>query len=201
MRRAEPRGFSLLEIAVVVGLLAVLIAIGGYGFQRYRGHAAVNVAAETAEGLLLRAKEEAKASGFALSDDLRANGVATAAPAGKLGEDGSVAVRVRKRYRADQPLQVVATKDLSLNMPIAVEIGGAGTLDIDTDTSQEGVFFEVLVKTPSGTTTVVATIPVEVNGEMIFEGNNDKAALRFSHGSYNRSLTLTRRGVIEPDRR
>lgn len=201
MRRAGARGFSLIEIAVVVGLLAVLLAIGGYSFSRYRGHAAVNTAAETAEGVLVRAKEEAKASGFALSDDLRTNGVGTAAPSGPFGSDGAIAVRLRKRYRAGQPLQVVATKDLSLNAPITVEVSGAGTIDIDTDTSQEGVFFEILLKSSNGTQTMLATIPVEVNGEMVFQGSNPQAVILFRYGSYSRGITLTRRGVIEPDRR
>ena len=199
-QRRRGRGFSLIEIAVVVALLAVLLAIGAYSFFQYRGHVAVNTAAETAEGLLTRAKEEAKASGYALADDLRANGVLTAAPPGRFGEDGSVALRIRKRYRAGEPLQVVATKDLSLSATVAVEVIGAGALDLDADSGLEGVFFEVLGKT-SGTTTVLSAIPIDVNGEMIFQGNNAGAAIRFSNGSYTRTITMSRRGVVEPDRR
>lgn len=184
----------------MVALVGLLASIGAYGFFQYRDHVAVNTAAETAEGLLTRAKEEAKASGYALADDLRADGVGAAAPGGRLGEDGSVALRLRKRYRAGEPLQLVATKDLSASASLAVETTGAGTLDLDIDGDLEGVFFEILVNV-AGTTTVVATIPVDVNGEMIFQGKNGSATIRFSKGSYMRTITLSRRGVIEPDRR
>lgn len=200
MTHSARRGFSLAEVAIVLCILGVLLAIGALGYFRYRGHTAVNTACESTEGLLVRAREEAKASGFALSDELKTGGVPTAAAAGRFGADATVAVRVRKRYRAGEPAQTVSTKDLSLAAPIAVEVVGLGTLDIDAETDQEGVFFEILVKS-GATVTVLAAIPIEVNGEMLFAGNSAEGAIRFSYQTYDRTITVTRRGVINPDRR
>jgi prepilin-type N-terminal cleavage/methylation domain-containing protein len=200
MRRPGPRGFSLPEVAVLIAILAILLAIGTPIYFRYRASAAVNTAAETAEGLLSRCREEAKASGYALPDDLVASGVSTAAPAGVAGMDGGVTLRIRKRYRAGEPLQTVTIKDLSLSGRVGVEVVGLGQLDLDGDTSLEGVYFEILVK-QGGSTTALATLPVDVNGEFIMQGSNTGGAIRFSSGSYNRLIALTRRGVVNPDRR
>jgi type II secretory pathway pseudopilin PulG len=190
----------LAEIAVVVGILAILLVIAVPAYFRYRGHTAVNTAAEVTEGLLVRAREDAKASGFALPEPLRTNGVPTAAPAGPFGVDGTVTVRVRKRYRAGEPAQTLTSKDLSMATPISVEVVGLGTIDIDAQNDLEGVYFEILVKS-GATATVLATIPIEVNGEMIFAGDTGEGAIRLSYQDYQRTITVSHRGVINPDRR
>lgn len=201
MRRLHRHGFSLVELAVIVALAGILLGVGATSYFRYRSHVAVNTAAETVEGLLVRAREEAKASGYPVGDDLRTNGVATAAPPGRQGGDsGAVAARIRKRYRAGQQPQVVTTRDLSSAAAVEVEVVGLGTLDIETETDREGVYFEILVKN-GPTASVLAAIPIDVNGEMMFQGQTGQAAIRFSRGAYNRTLELTRRGVINPDRR
>lgn len=200
MRPATERGISLIEMAVIVGIASVLLAIGATSYFRYRANTAVNTGAETVEVMLMRAKEEAKTSGFALAGTLRQNGVATAAPEGRFGADRAVAVRVRKRYRAGGPVQMVATKDLSLAAPVEVEVAGLGVIDIDTDASQEGVFFEVLVK-DGASATLLATVPVDVNGELILAGAAGNGAIRLHSGTYSRAIEVTRRGAIQPDRR
>jgi type II secretory pathway pseudopilin PulG len=200
MRRSRVLGFSLVEVAIILTLTCLLLAIGATSYFRYRANTAVNTAAETVEALLMRAREEAKSSGFALDPSLRQEGVAAVAPAGRHGAEGALAVRVRKRYRAGTPAQLVATKDLSLAAPVEIEVSGLGTVDLDTDTGLEGVFFEVLLK-KEGLLTVLAAIPVDVNGEFILAGTRANASIRLNSGSYDRTVELTTRGVIAPDRR
>ena len=149
-----------------------------------------DTALETTEGLLTRSREEARSSGYTLSDSLRIDGVADAAPTGRHGADGGVTIRLRKRYRAAEPAQVLSTKDLSLAAPIDVEVSGAGLLDIDVESEQEGVFFEVLVKR-NGNLELLATIPVDVNGEMVLQGSAPQGTLTLGHNDYRRSHHLT----------
>lgn len=200
MRRAGRRGLSLAEVAVLLAILAILMAVAVPAYFRYRAHTAVNTALEMTEGLLARAREEAKGSGYALSQDLVAGGVSEPADAGRVGADGAVSVRVRKRYRAGEPAQVLTVKDLSTGVAVDVETTGLGKLDIDEDSSQEGVFFEILVKRGADVH-LVASIPVEVNGEMILFEDAGGGSIVLGYADYRRSLDVTRRGVITPDRR
>ena len=75
MRVSRKRGFSLAEIGVVMGILAIILGLSIPAYVRYRSHQTVNRALEMTEGLAVRAKEEAKSSGFALSDKVRESGV------------------------------------------------------------------------------------------------------------------------------
>lgn len=198
MRRE--RGLSLAEVAVVLALLLVLLAVAVPSYLSYRGRTAVNTAAELTEGIFVRAKEEAKASGFALPETLRASGVSPSAPGGPLGAEGSLSVQLRKRYRAGQPAQLVSSQNLSAAAPVTLETAGFGALDLDTATELEGVYVEFLL-TVGGSSSVVATVPVDVNGEMLFHANASSGSIQLSFQDYTRSLTVTTRGVITPDRR
>lgn len=198
----KQRGFSLAEVSVVLAILLVLVGALVPSYRSYRGRAAVNFAAEVTEGLLVRGKDEAKASGFALPATLRSSGVPTAGLSGPLGLDGTLAVKLRKRYRAGQPAEVLSRRELSTGASIALETAGLGVLDLDTQTDLEGVYLEFVMSNPGSTDTPLATIPIDVNGAMLLHGNNGQGSLRYSYNSnYARSITVTARGVITPDRR
>ena len=77
MRVSRKRGFSLAEIGVVMGILAIILGLSIPAYVRYRSHQTVNRALEMTEDLAVRAKEEAKSSGFALSDKVRPNHIAS----------------------------------------------------------------------------------------------------------------------------
>ncbi len=194
-------GFSLAEVAVMLGVMAVLMAVAVPAYSRYRGHIAVNTAAEVTEGLLVRAREEARASGFPLPDSLRGNGVPEAAPSEPLGgNQGGLVARLRKRTQAGAEPTTLLSRELSPSAPLELQAADLGRLDLDTDTSLQGVYFELLLQTAEGQQ-IVATIPVDVNGEMALHGAKSEAAIHFVHKSYARSLKVTRRGVVTPDRR
>ena len=196
MTKSPPRGITLIEIGVVLGILALLLAIAVPGYMRYRAHQSVNRALEIAEGLAVRAKEEARSSGFALTTSLRENGVTLAAVTGRQSPQGPLALRIRKRFRASQTPQVVSLRELSGGITLDYELSQLGTLDLDANANLEGVFLELL---DNGTP--IAVIPVDVNGEFYLLGHENNAFLRFCYGDYSRTLELTRRGASRPDRR
>lgn len=201
LRTSRQPGFSLAEMAVVLGILAVLAGLAVPLLSRYRGHTSVNSAAEITEGLLVRAREEARASGYPLPETLRASGVSEPAPTELLGGDeGDLVVRLRKRTVAGAPPAVLISRNLSASAPLQVQLSNLGRLDLDADISLQGVYLELLLETGGGARTLCA-VPVDVNGEMALLGNQTEAAIHFVHKSYVRSLKLTHRGVVTPDRR
>lgn len=196
MRVSRKRGFSLAEIGVVMGILAIILGLSIPAYVRYRSHQTVNRALEMTEGLAVRAKEEAKSSGFALSDKVRESGVPQAAISGRQQSQGALALRLRKRFRSTEPAQVVTVRDLAPAGSLDYELTGVGLVDIDTDTTLEGVYLELL---DGGT--LVAGVPVDVNGEFYLQGTQNNATLSFYSGDYRRTIELTRRGVARPDGR
>lgn len=197
----RPAGFSLAEMAVVLGIIGLLVAVAVPGFARYRGHTGVNTATEVTEGLLIRAREEARSSGYPLPDSLRSAGVPTLAPTGRQGgSQATLIARVRKRHQGSEPPQVLSSRELSVGSTLEVQVDHLGVLDLDADVSLEGVYFELLMRV-AGTDTPLATVPVDVNGEMVLQGAQAQGAIHFVYSTYSRSLSLSRRGVITPDRR
>ena len=196
MRKSSSRGFSLVEVGVLLAILALLFALGIPAYVTYRGHQVVNRALEIAEGLAVRAKEEAKSSGFALPDKLRDDGVSAAASGGRKVSQGSLSLRLRKRFRAGEAPLVVTERELSSGRTLEYEISKWGIVDLDADPALEGVYLELL---DGGV--LVAALPIDANGEFYLHGNENTAAIRFLHGDYSRTLELTRRGVARPDGR
>lgn len=196
MKKSPSRGITLIEIGVVLGILALLLAIAVPGYMRYRAHQTVNRALEIAEGLTSRAKEEARSSGFALTTSLRETGLTQAALSGRQSPQGPLALRIRKRFRASEVPKVVSLRELSGGVALDYELFQLGTLDLDAEANLEGVFLELL---DNGAP--IAVIPVDVNGEFYLLGEKNSGFLRFHYGDYNRTLELTRRGASRPDRR
>lgn len=189
-----------MEVAVVVGLLAVLMGLGASMLSRHRAHSAVNSAAELAEGMLVRAREEAKAFGVPLPSELRASGLIAPSPAGGVRLGGPWSLRLRKRSRAGQPAVVVSQRSIPQATPLQMEWQGTGVLDLDGETQWEGVFLEV-VTGPSEAPVRLATIPVDVNGELVLLAGARQARWVISFHDYSRTLEITERGVVVPDRR
>ncbi len=196
MRKSPSRGFSLLEVGVLLGILALLLAVGVPAYITYRGHQVVNRALEIAEGLAVRAKEEAKSSGFALPEKLRDDGVTAAANGERRVSQNSVSLRLRKRFRAGEAPQEVSLRALSSGSTLEYEVSKLGVVNLDADPTLEGVYLELL---DGGE--IVAAIPIDANGEFYLHGNENIAAIRFLHRDYHRTLELTRRGVARPDGR
>ncbi len=196
MRKSPSRGFSLVEVGVLLAILALLFALGIPAYVTYRGHQVVNRALEIAEGLAVRAKEEAKSSGFALPDKLRDEGVSAAASGGRKVSQGSLSLRLRKRFRAGEAPLVVTERELSSGRTLEYEISKWGIVDLDADPALEGVYLELL---DGGV--LVAALPIDANGEFYLHGDENVAAIRFLYGDYHRTLELTRRGIARPDGR
>ncbi len=189
-------GFSLMEVSIVLGVLAILIAIAIPNFLRYRGHQTVNSAAELTDGMIVRAKEEAKASGFALPETLRKTG-----PNEGLNgrHEGSFSLRIRKRYRAGEPIQTVSHRELPDSATLDIELSNFGLVDLDSDANLIGVYFEIVRTKPS--TEILAVIPIDANGEFCLPDAHNLATIHFFYSSYQRAISVTRRGISRPDRR
>lgn len=180
----------------MLSILALLLALSVPAYISYRGRQVVNRALETAEGLVVRSKEEAKASGFALPDKLRDEGVTVAAGGGRKVSQGSLSLRLRKRFRAGEAPLVVTSRELSSGRTLEYEVSKWGLVDLDADPTLEGVYLELL---DGGT--LVAALPIDANGEFYLHGDENVAAIRFLYGDYHRTLELTRRGIARPDGR
>jgi len=79
-RRSRPRGFTLLEVTLTLGLLALLAGLSVYGFSGWQRVSALNEGSERFATLLRAARFEAASVGkrlrltFAASDDVETEG-------------------------------------------------------------------------------------------------------------------------------
>jgi type II secretory pathway pseudopilin PulG len=201
-RQARPpqRGFTILEICVALGILLVVLATSIPFILSYRGKNSVNRAAEVTKAVVERAAEQAKTVGYPLPDDLKLNGLATAAVA-QSTPGLEVYVRMRKRLTAGTAPSLVSKKELSSSSDMVIRFEHLGLVDLDTETSVNGVFVEFVERDASGIERVLACLPIDVNGEFVLHSTSANGTIRFAHGSYSRQLELTVRGSCTPDRR
>lgn len=194
------RGVTLAEVAVVVGILAVLMAVATPAYFSYRGKQAVNTAQEMVDAMLGRSREEAMTAGLPLPDDLVGAGITEAAPSGMFGQgaEAHLIARLRKRDRAGQTPKTLTSRDLSQTAAIGLQTAGFGLLDLDTRTDIEGLFFEI-VSQSAGATTLLASLPVELNGEFVLHQGAGSAQITFSYNSHQQTVSVTRRGVISKE--
>ncbi len=194
------RGITLAEVAVVIGIFAVLLAVATPAYFSYRGKQAVNTAQDMVEAMLARSREEAMTAGLPFPDDLSASGIVATAPSGMFGQNAEerLIARLRKRDRAGQTPKTLTSRDLSQTASIGLQTEGFGLLDLDTQPDLEGVFFEIVSET-GGAETLLASLPVEINGEFLLHQGSDSARLTFDYNGHRQTVGVTRRGVISTE--
>lgn len=198
-RRFGKSGFTFIEIAVALGIVALLFAIALPFFVRYRGQSSVNRAVEISKAVIERAVEEAKSSGHPLPDQVLQNGLETASSPESTPEK-SIAVRIRKRTSPAGPAAIITQRELPRSNSFTAHFHQLGLIDLGSDPTLLGVYAE-FVETSGTTETVLATLPIDVNGEIVLLGKAGNAFVSFRFGSYARQIELTSRGVVTMDRR
>lgn len=197
-RRLKERGLSLAEIAVALGILLLLMGLVAPFFLNYRGKNRVNRAQELTRALVERAAEQAKTDGYPLPDELKSNGVIASAAAGST-PGSELRLRIKRRLSSDQPTELLSDRELSTG-GVVVEFSNLGLIDLEGDATQVGYYLEFVEKTDSATT-VLATLPIDVNGEFVLLGNAPEARLRYSFRDYGRELLFRTQGTVTQDRR
>lgn len=197
--RTRENAFSLAEIVIALSILLLLMGLAVPFLLRYRGHTSVNRAVEISKAVLERATEEAKSSGYPLSTSLTEAGLTEAAQTESTPE-APLKVRIRKRTAPGREAAVVSEREFPRSTAIRLGLQNLGTLDLTSQTDQLGVFVE-WVENQGGGEAILATVPIDINGQYVLQGNQANARVLFAFGDYQRSLELTRRGVVAVDRR
>jgi prepilin-type N-terminal cleavage/methylation domain-containing protein len=191
------KGFTLIEVMVAVGIVLLLLAALTPFYANYRGKSNVNRAVEVTKAVIERAAEEAKSAGYPLPQDMLTNGLDTAAVAPL--ENQTVVLKIRKRTTLGGEAKLIAERHLPRSESLKLTLGGLGLLTL-ADTDAQGVFLEVLQKS-EGSETLLATLPIDVNGEFVFQGDQSGALISFGYGDHVRGLQMNTRGVVVSDQR
>lgn len=189
------RAFTLVEVAVAIGVVFLILAAATPFFLRNRGKTHVNQAVEVTKALIERAGEVAKSSGYPLPEDFLQQGLAT--PAGTPVEGQPIIVRIRKR--SNDQVTLISQRPLTGSEGINLALTGLGKLDLDSVTMQ-GIFVEI-VQEEEGAETLLATIPVDVNGEFVFASGESGAAIHFRYGQHVRGIQMNIRGAVRSEQR
>ena len=110
-------------------------------------------------------------------------------------------VRVRKRIRPSTTPILVTEKSLSTTVNSRVSFFQLGQVDIDADQSLTGVYVEFLAKPETGPSQLLATLPVDVNGDLALVTTAATAAISLDYNDYRRTLELSASGNVVLDRR
>ena len=195
--RTPPKktAFTLIEVAVAIGVVLLVLAAATPLFLRNRGKTHVNQAVEVTKAVIERAAEVAKSSGYPLPEDFLQQGLAT--PAETPVDGQPILVRIRKR--SNDQITLISQRPLTGSEGINLALTGLGKLDLDSVTMQ-GIFVEI-VQEEEGVETLLATIPVDVNGEFVFASGESSAALHFRYGQHVRGIQMNIRGAVRSEQR
>lgn len=195
-RRGSPAGFTIVEVAVTLGLILLILAVAVPFYGGYRGRTSVNRSTEITKAVIERAAEEAKAAGYPLPQALLQSGLEDAALAPVTGQE--IIVKAKKRVTPGGNATLLSERHLPRSDTLKLSLAGLGV--VPPETTPQGVFVEIVQKLDS-TETLLATIPIDVNGEFVFFEQEKNAAIFFNHRDHTRGLQLNIRGVITADQR
>lgn len=187
------RAFTLIEISVAVGILLIIVTISASSWMRYRSRTAVNRSAEVVRAIFERAVEEAKSTGYPLDESLLTEGLSAASQA-QTSPEATILIQIRKRTRQSTSPAVISRRELPSSNLITVEFEHLGELDLD-DAATDGVFLEI-VQSLNNSETILATVPIDTNGDLILASNATKAFINFTTDKHHQTLEITHRGVI-----
>lgn len=197
-RPRRPRAaFTLQEVVIAMGIVLLLIGFSAPFIITSRGKTGVNTAVEITKALLDRAGEEARTVGYPLADALKQDGLSDLA-IDKPGSGGRVTIRLRKRLSSGTEPLLLTQKALAVE---EVAFSSLGRLDLESESEINGLFVEFVVLEGGGSESLLATVPVDVNGEFVLAGNAGDGHITFSYGDYSRSINLTINGTSRLDRR
>jgi Tfp pilus assembly protein PilE len=196
-RLSASKGYSIVELVVAVGIVLLLLAAATPFYNSYRGKSNVNRAVEVTKAFLERAGEEAKSAGYPLPQSMIEGGLQSPSPATQ--ENQTVVLRIRKRLTAGGEAKLVAERHLPRSDSLKVALDGFGILPM-TDTDAPGIYVEILQEKDAAET-LVATLPIDVNGDFVFQGERSSGAIFFSYGSHVRGLQMNIRGAVKAEQR
>ncbi|MFA5508006.1 MAG: prepilin-type N-terminal cleavage/methylation domain-containing protein [Vulcanimicrobiota bacterium] len=188
-------GISLVEVLIAITVLFLLVAASTPFYLNYRGRTQVNRAAEVARALIERGGEEAKTSGYPLPEELTRDGLTAAPVAPTRGQ--TLVVRLRKQVGEKSSL--IAERPLPGSERFETNLSGLGLLESEGSQVQ-GIFVEFL-QVVNGIEVVLATIPVDVNGEFVLASEQANGFVQFGYGGHTRTIEITARGVVRSDQR
>lgn len=176
--RKSSGGFTLVELAMLVLVLAILLAIGLPFLQRMRDRNAINAAADQLKGEVQFAQGEAKAYGVPIADDLKTAPLTDEAVDVLPGGPGYVVGRIRQRPAAAQPAQTLKFFKLGPRDVIGLQFENLPLIDLATTSDLTGTILE-LGTTPGeelndAVFTPVASLAFDANGELLL---NDTSQL------------------------
>ena len=198
LRTSKRSGFTVADICISLIILALIVGASIPLISRYRGRTAVNRGVEVCKAVIDRALEEAKTSGSPLPSTLKSGLTSAAQP--NSPADTPVSIRIRKRIRPSTTPILVTEKNLSTTAVLRLSFNLVGMVDIDADQSLTGVYVEFVAKPASGPPQLLATIPIDINGEIALIPSAASATLVLDYNNYQRSLELTPSGSVVLDR-
>ena len=192
-------GFTVAEICISLLILALIVGASIPLISRYRGRTGVNRGIEVCKAVVERAVEEAKTAGSPLPSSLK--GGLPVASASNSPVDTAVAVRVRKRIRPSTEPILVTEKSLSTTVNTRLTFLQMGQVDIDADQSLTGFYVEFIAKPAGGPPQLLASLPIDVNGEIALVPDAATAVVSLEYDNYQRNLEFTANGNVVLDRR
>lgn len=198
-RQLQASGFTVAEICISLLILALIVAASVPLISRYRGRTGVNRGIEICKALIERGIQEAKTAGTPLPASIDSGLASPGAP--NSPPESAVVVRVRKRIRPSTTPILVTEKSLSTTVNSRVSFFQLAQVDIDADQSLTGVYVEFLAKPETGPSQLLATLPVDVNGDLALVTTAATAAISLEYNDYRRTLELSASGNVVLDRR
>lgn len=160
MRTDQRRGFSLLEIVVVLVVIGIIFAVTIPYLSRLRANNAINAASERLAGEITQAQTRAKAFGVPIPVDLMNN----PPPGTNFSTAGEASIRVRQRRTPAEPVTTLSFFRLGPLDQIPLEFTNLSLLTFEDSPELVGTVLEIGVGLDPVTFNPNVTLPIDSNG-------------------------------------
>lgn len=193
------RGFTVIELMVVLSLLALLAALGVGAYARYRNNTSMVQSSKRLAAELVNAQQEAHNAGQVQVRGGIELGTAPLTPVAVSNQRGTVECRIY--VGSNLGINKVKRFNLLDDSLYALSVSATNLPDVPLVLGDTGLVMEVgLTQGGVGAFQRLFTIPFNADGTVTLPLDTEPGRIVFDNGIYKRYVEISRIGKVKEDR-